>query len=124
MFETMLNDVLAILRSTFLNGDWVSLMIAFGSVVAAALVMRRGTQIGSMTLLALSLFVIGGYLRGVIVGAAPEGGAVTSGRMASQLEAGWGAFMGLTAASLLAYFIAFMLIILVLFGAKTILGRQ
>lgn len=124
MLEMILNDVLSILRSTFLNGDWISLLIAFGSVVVAALAMRRSTQIGSMTLLALTLFVIGGYLRGVFAGPTPEGGTVTGSRLVNQLEASWGQFMGMTAATLLAYFIAFMLLIIVLFGAKSILGRN
>ncbi|GJL94025.1 MAG: hypothetical protein DHS20C05_04300 [Hyphococcus sp.] len=123
MLEMILNDVLSVLRATFLNGDWISLLIAFGSVVVAALVMRRGTQIGSMTLMALTLFAIGGYLRGVFAGATPEGGSVTGGRLVNQLEASWGIFMNLTAATLLAYFIAFMLLIFVLFGVRTIFSR-
>ena len=72
MLETVINDVAGIFRSTFLNGDMIALTIAFGSVVVASLVMRRGTQIGSMTLLALILFAIGGYLRGYFRGAAAE----------------------------------------------------
>lgn len=121
MLEMILNDVLAILRGTFLNGDWVSLVIAFGSVLIAAILMRRNTQIGSMTLLALVLFAIGGYLRGVFAGPAEAG--VTGGRLVGQLEASWGVFMNLTAATLLAYFIAFMLLIYLLYGAKALLNR-
>jgi len=123
MLEMMANDVLSVMRGTFLNGDWISLLIAFGAVLVSALAMRRGTQIGSMTLLALTLFAVGGYLRGVFAGPTPEGGSVTGGRLVGQLEASWGVFMGLTAATLLAYFIAFMLLILVLFGARSIFGR-
>lgn len=123
MLEMILNDVLAILRATFLGGDWIKLVIAFGSVAIAALVMRRGTQIGSMTLLALTLFAVGGFMRGIFAGPTPEGGAVTGGRLVNQLEASWGVFMGLTAATLLAYFIAFMLLIFVMFGAKAVFGR-
>ena len=74
MIEMIINDVSGIFRTTFLNGDWVSLAIAFGSVLVASLVMQRLTQIGSMTLLALTLFVLGGYLRGVLRSAAPETG--------------------------------------------------
>lgn len=122
MLETMLNDVLSVLRSTFLNGDWISLLIAFGSVIVAALVMRRGTQIGSMTLLALVLFAIGGYLRGLFAGPT-TGNDVTGGALVNQLEISWASFMGLTAATLLAYFIAFMVLIFVIFGAKTVFGR-
>ena len=123
MLEMILNDVLSVMRGTFLHGDIIGLLIAFGSVLIAALAMRRGTQIGSMTLLGLCLFALGGYLRGVFAGPSPEGGAVTGNRLVGQLEASWGHFMNLTAASLLAYFLAFMLIIIVLFGAKSLLSR-
>ncbi len=123
MLASLLNQMLDILRQTFLQGDWISLLIAFGSIVIAALMMRRGTQIGSMTLLALVLFAIGGFLRGVFAGPTPEGGSVTGGRLAAQFESSLGVFMQMTAATLLAYFIAFMLLILVLFGAKSVFGR-
>lgn len=123
MLEVIINDVLSIIRSTFMNGDWISLLIAFGSVLIAALVMRRGAQIGSMTLLALVLFAIGGYLRAVFAGPTPEGGAVSGGRLVNQLEASWTSFMALQASALLAYFIAFMVLILILFGVKAVLGR-
>jgi hypothetical protein len=123
MLEMIVNDVLGVLRGTFLNGDWISLLIAFGAVLIASLAMRRGTQIGSMTLLALTLFAVGGYLRGVFAGPTPEGGAVTGGTLVGHLESSWSLFMGMTAATLLAYFIAFMLFIFVLFGVRSILGR-
>ncbi len=123
MLETILNDVLHILRSTFLSGDWIALLIAFGSVAVAALMMRRGTQIGSMTLLALGLFALGGYLRGVFAAGA-EGASVTGGRLAGQLQASWGVFMNMTAATLLAYFLAFMVLIFVIFGARSVFSRR
>lgn len=122
MLETILNDVLYVLRSIFLGGDWIGLLIAFGSVVIAALVMRRGTQIGSMTLLALVLFALGGYLRGVF--GAAEGASVTGGRLAGQLQASWGVFMNMTAATLLSYFLAFMVLIFVIFGARSVFSRR
>lgn len=121
MLETIFNDVLATLRGTFLSGDWIALVIAFGSVVVAALMMRRGTQIASMTLLALALFALGGYLRGVFMAAE---GAPSGGRFAGQLQSSWGVFMNMTAANLLSYFLAFMVLIIVLFGAKSVFGRR
>ncbi|MFQ5561953.1 MAG: hypothetical protein ACE5FO_00125 [Parvularculaceae bacterium] len=123
MLETIINDVLSIIRATFLTGDWIGLLIAFGSVLIATVVMRRGTQIGSMTLLALILFAVGGYLRGVFAGPTPPGGAISGSRLVSQLEASWASFMTLQASMLLAYFIAFMALILILFGVKAVLGR-
>ncbi|MBB5517942.1 hypothetical protein SAMN06297382_0218 [Amphiplicatus metriothermophilus] len=122
MLQTIINDVSGIFRSTFLTGDWIALVIAFGSVLVAALLMRRGGQIGSMTLLALVLFALGGYLRGVF--RAPSGETAGYGERAiSQLEASWLHFMDLQAGQLLAYFIAFMAIILVLYGLKSVLNR-
>lgn len=121
MLEMIFNDVLNVSRSTFLNGDWIGMLIAFASVLVAAFVMRRGTQIGSMTLLALTLFALGGYLRGVF--SAESESTLSGGRLAEQLEMSWLSFMGMTAANLLAYFLAFMVLILVLFGAKALFSR-
>lgn len=121
MLEMIIDDVVGTFRGTFLNGDMIALAIAFGSVVIAALVMRRGTQIGSMTLLALVLFVLGGYLRGVF--AVPADAALQGSRMVNQLERSWSQFMGLQASALLAYFIAFMLFIFILFALKSVVAR-
>jgi len=123
MLEAILNEVISVLRGTFFGGDLISLLIAFGSVLMAAFSMRRGGQIGSMTLLALALFAFGGYLRGLLASASAAGGGVTAGRLASQFEASLGVFMGLTAANLLAYFIAFMVMILAAFGARSVFRR-
>ena len=123
MIDTILNDVVSVLQATFLHGDWRSLAVAFGSVVIAALLMRRGTQIFSMTIIALILFAIGGYLLGVLSPSAPADPAATSSRFVGQLESSWAMFMQTTAANLLAYFIAFMALIIVLFGVKSVLSR-
>ncbi|MEM9169548.1 MAG: hypothetical protein AAGC56_07810 [Pseudomonadota bacterium] len=122
MFEVIINDVVAILRATFLNGDWLSLAIAFGSVILAALVMQRGTQIGSMTLLALVFFVIGSFVRGLVAGA-PAGDAVEGAQMVGQFERSWSQFMSLRASALLAYFLAFMLFVFLLFTLKSAVRR-
>lgn len=123
MLEGLINDVLGVFRATFVHSDWVGLLIAFGSVLLATLLMRRGTQLGSMTLLALVLFAVAGVTRNYFAAAAPEGGALDGGRLVRQIEASWGALMSLQAGTLLAYFIAFMALILVLFGAKALLSR-
>lgn len=122
MLETIINQAVDVFRTTFLDGDYIALVIAFGSVLVASLLMRRGGQIGSMTLLALVLFAIGGYLRGFFRGA-PAAGASEGDRAVAQLEASWNAFMTMSASSLIAYFVAFMALILVLFGVRTVLGR-
>ena len=123
MLETVINDVAGIFRTTFLNGDMIALVIAFGSVLVASLVMRRGTQIGSMTLLALVLFAVGGFLRGYFRGI-PAAETTSGDRAVSQLNLMWSHFMNLQAGTLLAYFIAFMFLILILFGVRSVFGRS
>jgi mannose/fructose/N-acetylgalactosamine-specific phosphotransferase system component IIC len=122
MLETIINQAVDIFKGTFLTGDYIALVIAFGSVLVASLLMRRGTQIGSMTLLALVLFAVGGYLRGFFR-TSPASGASEGDRAVAQLEQSWNAFMTMSASSLIAYFVAFMVLILVLFGARAVLGR-
>jgi len=121
MLETIVNDVLNIFRATFLHGDWLALAIAFGSVAIAAIIMRRGTQIGSMTLLSLVIFALGCYLRGVFAGAQTV--AVDGARVVNQLEANWSQFMSMQAGTLLAYFLTFMLSIFILFALKSVAAR-
>lgn len=128
MLGTILNDVFNIFKSTFMGGDIIGIVIAAGSVVIAAFVMQRGTQIGSMTLLSLVLFAFGGFVRGVMKGpVASDGGSVasqTGGRAAGQINASIGQFYDLSAGTLLAYFIAFMLLIFLVFGVKAALNRS
>lgn len=127
MLETILNDVIGVFRSTFMGGDLIGIVIAAGAVVTAAFIMQRGGQIGSMTLMALALFAFGGFLRGVMRGpVAADGGSVasqTGGRAVNQMNASIAQFYELSAGNLLAYFIAFMLLILLVFGAKSALNR-
>ncbi len=127
MLETILNDVIGVFKSTFMAGDMIGIVIAGGAIIIAAFIMQRGGQIGSMTLMALALFAFGGFLRGVMRGpVASDGGSVasqTGGRAMSQINASIGQFYELSAGNLLAYFIAFMLLILLVFGAKAALNR-
>jgi len=125
MLQTIMNEVTSIFQSTFMSGDWIGLAIAVGAVLVAALIMQRGTQIGSMTLMALILFAFGGYMRGVFhAPAAEDGGASVSGTtFMNQMDASWAQFSGLQAGTLLAYFIAFMLFILTLFALKAMVSR-
>lgn len=121
--EAIINDVVGILRGTFLSGDWIDILIAVIAVGAAAIMMRRSSQIGSMTLLALVLFMGGCFLRGVIARAG--GGAVDpTGATMGQVEASWTRFMAMPAGALLAYFLAFMVAILAVFCVKILLARR
>lgn len=127
MLGTILNDVISIFKTTFMGGDLISIVIAAGSVIIAAFLMQRGTQIGSMTLLSLAIFAFGGFVRGVMRGpVAADGGSVasqTGGRAMNQINASIGQFYELSAGTLLAYFIAFMLLIFLVFGVKAALNR-
>jgi hypothetical protein len=127
MIETILSDVIGVLKSTFMGGDLIGIGIAVGSVIIAAFIMQRGTQIGSMTLMALALFAFGGFLRGVMRGpVAADGGSVasqTGGRAVGQINSSIAQFYDLSAGGLLAYFIAFMLLIFLVFGVKAALNR-
>ncbi|MEM9495667.1 MAG: hypothetical protein AAGA09_06650 [Pseudomonadota bacterium] len=122
MLDAILRDVGSVFRATFLSGDLTAIAIAAGAVLIAAAMMRRTTQIGSMTLLSLVIFAIGGYVRGYLGGAATTSDAV-AGRAAGQLEASWLRFSNMEAGTLLAYFLAFMAAILILFGVKLVLSR-
>jgi hypothetical protein len=127
MLETILNDVIGVLKATFMSGDMIGIIIAAGAIGIAAFLMQRGGQIGSMTLMSLALFALGGFLRGVMKGpVASDGGSVasqTGGRAISQINSSIAQFYELSAGNLLAYFIAFMLLILLLFGVKSALNR-
>ncbi|MEZ5893891.1 MAG: hypothetical protein R3C58_12215 [Parvularculaceae bacterium] len=122
MLETIINDVEGIFRSTFLTGDMIALVIAFGSVLVASLIMRRGGQIGSMTLLALVIFALGSFLRGYFRGT-PAAEATYGDRAVGQIRVMWDHFMTLQAGTLLAYFIAFMFLILILYGLRSVFGK-
>ncbi len=123
MLASIVNDVVGVFSATFMSGDWTAIAVAVISVLAAVMVMRRGTQIGSMTLLALVVFAIGCYLRGYFM-QTPAGSAMVDGnRVVGQLQSSWLEFSGLQAGTLLAYFIAFMVLILVLFSLKSIFAR-
>ncbi|MEM8937463.1 MAG: hypothetical protein AAGC77_13775 [Pseudomonadota bacterium] len=122
--QQFLDEVIGVIRATFMSGDVIAILIAMGAVLIAALATRRSTQIGSTTLLALVLFVVGGYLRGVLTrGPGQSDADVTGGRLVGQLNDSWAAFSVLPAQTLLAYFVAFLVIVFVLFGAKSLFGR-
>lgn len=118
MLQMMASDVLGILQRVFLNGDWVSLAIAFGSVLAAAFVMRRAGQIGGMTLLALAVFALANIVRSVVAAPTPTPGATAS-ATGGKLESTWIQFMNMQAGTLIAYFIAFMGMIFLIYSVKS-----
>lgn len=121
MLESMINDIANVFRGVFLHGDLIDLLIAFGSVLVASLLMNRGGQIGSMTLLSLVLFAFGGLLRGYFR-AGTTAGTTQGDRAVAQLEHGWTQLMTMQAGTLIAYFAAFMLVILILYFARSVIS--
>lgn len=121
MLDSFINDVIGVFRNTFLGGDLLGIGIAFGAVLIAAMMMRRTGQIGSMTMVALILFAIGGIARCVTL-AAP-GGVALGGRIISQFQASWAELMALPTGGLLAYFGAFMAAVLIFYALKSLLSR-
>ncbi|MEZ5922278.1 MAG: hypothetical protein R3C60_13140 [Parvularculaceae bacterium] len=123
MLEAIMNDVVGVFKSTFLGGDLIGLAIAAGAIIVAAMIMQRGSQIGSMTLLSLVLFALGGFIRAVMRGpVAGDGGSVateTGQRAIGQINTSWMHFADMQAGTLLAYFIAFMILILIIFAVKS-----
>jgi hypothetical protein len=128
MLETILNDMVGVFKTIFLSGDLISLVIAVGAIGIAAFMMERGGQIGSMTLMALALFALGGFIRGVMKGpVASEGGSVATqagSRAVGQLTSSWQQFYGMEAGTLFAYFLTFLALIFVGFGIKTALMQS
>ena len=122
MLQALWGDVTGIFQSVFLQGDLISLAIAFGSVVIAALMMQRAGQLVTTTLTAVFLFFAASFVRTLFSAPATGGGSV-GGRAVNQLQSGWGQFMDMQASSLLAYFLAFMLLTLVLFVLKSVVSR-
>jgi hypothetical protein len=123
MLASIVNDVVGVFSATFMSGDWTAIAVAVISVLVAVMIMRRGTQIGSMTLLALVVFAFGCYLRGYFIQMPAGSNMVDGNRVVGQLQSSWLEFSDLQAGTLLAYFIAFMVLILVLFSLKSIFAR-
>ena len=120
MFTTIINDMMGIVQAEFLNGDWVSMAIAFGSVLIAALFLNRASQVGGMTLFALVLFAIGGMVRAFLTKPAADAAASEGGAL-GHFERGWAQFMDMPAGVLFAYFICFMVLILVFYVIKSVI---
>lgn len=116
-----MNDTIAIVQSTFMSGDLTALGVAVVSVLIAVGVMQRGTQIGSITILALLIFAVGCIARGFYL--ASQATAGTAPDIVGRLEASYLEFANLQAGTLLAYFLGFMAILLVLFALKSLVTR-
>ena len=120
MLADIFNDIVHAFRSSFFSSDWRTVAVAFGAAVLCSFLMSRRGQIGSVTLLALLLFALGGIARGLFMGR-PQG--VGFGEQAvALLKDGVARLMDMQAGLLIAYFIAFMAVILVAFGLRSAAG--
>ena len=120
MIEAIFNDVVHAFRASFLSSDWRTIAIALGAAVIASFLMNRRGQIGSVTLLGLLLFAAGGILRGLFT---PRGEGVSFGERAIALvQGGMAQLLEMQAGLLIAYFIAFMVVILAMFGLRSAAG--
>lgn len=111
-----LSEISGAIRSIFFGGNHVTLIVAFGAVLIAAFAMRRSSQIGAMTLFALVLFAVGTFATG-LVGGAPKGSTAPQWgqRFAAELNAGIERVMDMRAGALIAIFVAFMVVVFVVF---------
>lgn len=124
MLETMIDAIAGALRATFLAGDRISLVIALAAILVAVSAMKRTTQIGSVTLFALLLYVVGKYVYGVFVKApaAVDGDVVVltpGSRAATLVSQGWSDLASMSAITALAYFFAFMMVIWIIFALRS-----
>lgn len=121
MLQTLMEDTINIAQNTFMTGDLTALGVAIISVLIAAGIMQRGTQIGSATLLALLIFAAGCIGRGFYLASQATNGASTD--IVGRLESSYLEFANLQAGTLLAFFLAFMAVLLVLFLLKSLVTR-
>ncbi len=120
MRDGIFHDVISTMQSTFLRGDLASLVIAFGAVLIAAFLMRRSGQIASMTLLALGLFAAAGIFRSAFSGnMAGTGPGDWAQRFIGEVRDGWASLMDMRAGALIALFIAFMLVIFLVYLVRS-----
>lgn len=120
MQDGIFHDVISTMQSTFLKGDLASLLIAFGAVLIAAFLMRRSGQIASMTMLALGLFAVAGIFRGAFSGnMAGTGPGDWAQRFVGEVRDGWASLMDMRAGALIALFIAFMLVIFLVYLVRS-----
>ena len=125
MLETMIDAIVSAWRATFLGGDRVSLVIAMVAILVAVSAMKRSTQIGSVTILALLLYVAGKYAYAVFARApvVDDDAPLSPGaRAASLVNQGWADLSAMSATTALAYFLAFMLVIWIVFALRSMVS--
>ncbi|MEM6850987.1 MAG: hypothetical protein AAF527_04640 [Pseudomonadota bacterium] len=119
MVESFVADVMSILTTVFLSGDLVSTILAFVVAIGAAFTMNRFGQIWGVSLSAL---VIYGLLN-LALGVFRVAGTDQPMTIGQKIEASWSRFMGMTAGGLLGYFLAFLIVIVVVFLIRSAIKR-
>jgi len=109
-----LMDIWHAVVAIFTAGDWISLGILVVIALAAGFVMQGFESIISTTVVALVLFGIAGYVKAVAVGGQ---------NAAAYAQTEWHNFLALTMQTLLAYAIAFAVIIAVVHAVRAMVIR-
>lgn len=117
--DFLIGDVRAAAESMFLSGNWIYLGMVIAAVLVGAASMRNLGQIICTSVLAMLVLAI---IWIVYRGATSEA-PTAPGTYMSQLESGWANLGAMTGSSLVAYLIAFAVVILVLFLARSLLSR-
>ncbi|MEL7028561.1 MAG: hypothetical protein AAGL49_04970 [Pseudomonadota bacterium] len=116
MIENIITDIVGIVTTVFMSGDWISTALAFAVAIGAAFTMNRFGQIWGVSLGALVLFGLLSLVLAIVLG----GGEMP---VTSRLESGWNQFMGMTAGGLLGYLIAFLIVIGASFAVRSAIKR-
>jgi hypothetical protein len=110
----MLDNVLSTVQSVFLGGDATSNVIMLVIALAAGLALTRVTNIVNVTFAAL-----------VFYGLAKLGLMASQGTQAADLPAvAWTALSGMTVNNLVVYFLAFAIVILIVYMVRGVMASR
>lgn len=111
---SLLMDVWNSIAAIFTSADMITLGIMVVIALAAGFVMQGFESIVTTTVIALALFGVAGYVKAVALG----------GQNAAQLaETEWHQFLGLTMQTVLAYAVAFAVVIGVVHLIRSLVMR-
>lgn len=118
--EGLIGDVRGAAESLFLSGNWVWLGMVIVAVLVGVAAMKNLGQVICTSVLAMLVLGIIWMLYGGATSDAPT----APGTYVSELESGWANLGAMSGASLIAYLIAFAVVIVVLFLARSLLFRN
>jgi len=111
----MLQEAIGMFEAVFTNLDTISLAIAVGVTVLAGLIMRGYGSVLYVTVGALIVYAGAQFARGILLdNADPQ----------AQLNTWWSNLQTMTFADFLVYFVAFFIVVTVVFILKSIFLRR